>query len=648
MPSNLEQQRKRAKELLRAHRRGDAEAAARVQRHLPRAAGLAADQVLGLALKLADARLVVAREAGFASWPRLVRHLDGAMGLAAAVSAGDAAAVRAALARRPPPWQAREALEVAVERDDAEAARLLLAYGAWPDRAGRRWGRWGGCLHSALLLGRGVGLMEVLLAGGASVTARDAQGRTPLAIAVRTDRADAADLLRRHGAGDAEVSEIDRLLGACVRGERPAAPATRLVRSDHQHLCWAVRTGHVASLPALLALGLDPDIPDDDGETALHLAVAARSLPALEALLRARPRPDARNYRNQTPLSLALAVPDADLGDALAARLRHAGARQERGQPPELSAPFEAAADAVVAGDLDRLAALLDRHPELIAARSTREHRATLLHYVAANGVEDVRQVSPPNAAAVAELLLRRGADANALAYTYGGGPGQTALYLAVTSVHPEAAGIMADLVAALVRGGAKVNGLDDDRAPIVGARRSALPALAAAGAHVDLVSAAALGRLEEVKRRLAPDGTLPPGAKLGADVSRPDQEVKDQALLQACAIGHVELVQYLLAAGARVDARGSEGMTPLHRAAWGCHLDAVRLLLMHGASLEARNDYGGTVLDFVVWVVRNQWQEGRDYPALIETLIAAGADPGAVDGVPTGRAEVDRVFRRG
>src|SRR5262245_22836088 len=56
---------------------------------------------------------------------------------------------------------------------------------------------------------------------------------------------------------------------------------------------------------------------------------------------------------------------------------------------------FEAAAYAVVTGDVTTLRRLLREHPQLIRARSAREHRATLLHYVAANGVENYRQVSP-------------------------------------------------------------------------------------------------------------------------------------------------------------------------------------------------------------------------------------------------------------
>ena len=69
---------------------------------------------------------------------------------------------------------------------------------------------------------------------------------------------------------------------------------------------------------------------------------------------------------------------------------------------------FEEAADAVVEGDIATLEHLLDEDPSLIHARSTREHRCTLLHYVGANGFESFRQKSPPNAVEVAELLLRR------------------------------------------------------------------------------------------------------------------------------------------------------------------------------------------------------------------------------------------------
>ncbi len=65
---NLEQQKKRAKELLKAVRDDDADAVARWEAHHPK--GVAAGQ------QLADAHLVIARENGFPSWPRMKTHID--------------------------------------------------------------------------------------------------------------------------------------------------------------------------------------------------------------------------------------------------------------------------------------------------------------------------------------------------------------------------------------------------------------------------------------------------------------------------------------------------------------------------------------------------------------------------------------------
>ena len=60
-------------------------------------------------------------------------------------------------------------------------------------------------------------------------------------------------------------------------------------------------------------------------------------------------------------------------------------------------ARFEVAADAIVAGKIRTLQRLLREDPKLARARSMREHRSTLLHYVSANGVEDFRQKTPKN-----------------------------------------------------------------------------------------------------------------------------------------------------------------------------------------------------------------------------------------------------------
>ena len=64
---SLEQLRKQAKDLLRGHRAGEPDAAARVAAHHPHP-----DEPL----RLTGAQLVVAREHGFASWPRLRAYVE--------------------------------------------------------------------------------------------------------------------------------------------------------------------------------------------------------------------------------------------------------------------------------------------------------------------------------------------------------------------------------------------------------------------------------------------------------------------------------------------------------------------------------------------------------------------------------------------
>ncbi len=113
---------------------------------------------------------------------------------------------------------------------------------------------------------------------------------------------------------------------------------------------------------------------------------------------------------------------------------------------------FESAVEAVITGDLATLETLLRGNPELIRARSTRithfdppVHRATLLHYVAANGVEGYRQKTPINAVEIAKTLLEAGAEVDALADMYGGH--YATMSLLASSCHPANAGVQVALV---------------------------------------------------------------------------------------------------------------------------------------------------------------------------------------------------------
>jgi ATP-dependent Clp protease adapter protein ClpS len=81
LPANpdLAQERRRAKDLLKAVRSGDSAAIARLRSQHPRLAALSPGK-LAADVQLSDAQLVIAREHGFASWPSLKTHIEQASG----------------------------------------------------------------------------------------------------------------------------------------------------------------------------------------------------------------------------------------------------------------------------------------------------------------------------------------------------------------------------------------------------------------------------------------------------------------------------------------------------------------------------------------------------------------------------------------
>lgn len=291
-----------------------------------------------------------------------------------------------------------------------------------------------------------------------------------------------------------------------------------------------------------------------------------------------------------------------------------------------LNDAFERAADAIVSGDIGGLRTLLDEHPALIAARSTRVDHSTLLHYVAANGFEDERQRTPANIVEIASLLLDRGADVDATSDAYGGG--STVLGLVATSAHPRARGVQLALIELLLARGARIDG--DDTLPrlvhwaLANGCPEAAVALAGCGHHVPtLYAAAGVGDLTRVV----------------AQVDAATPEAREAALIVAAQQGHVDVVTFLLDRG--VDIAASNGMTALHQASGWCHLDLMRLLIDRGAPLEALNSYDGTVLSSTLWFayhVLDHEFERRDYAAALSLLVEAGARtdvyPGLLDDI--------------
>jgi ankyrin repeat protein len=302
---------------------------------------------------------------------------------------------------------------------------------------------------------------------------------------------------------------------------------------------------------------------------------------------------------------------------------------------------FEAAADAIVEGDIATLDRLLREEPDLIRTRSTREHRATLLHYVSANGVEDYRQTTPKNAMKVAEILLNAGAEVDATADVYGGGA--TTLGLVATSVHPERAGVQNALMQILLDYGAVIDhpqGAGNNSCAVIGClhndRPQAAEFLAAHGARLNLEGAAGVGRLDVVKSFFTDEGTLRPNAT---------KAQLQSGFIWACEYGRKEVVEFLLDKGIDLRAGENIGETALHLAAHRGQLEMIKLLLDRGAPLEAKNVYGGTMLGQATWSVIHG-DPSIDFVPVIEELLAAGAKIEEAD-YPTGNERVDEVLRR-
>ncbi len=105
--------------------------------------------------------------------------------------------------------------------------------------------------------------------------------------------------------------------------------------------------------------------------------------------------------------------------------------------------------------------------------------------------------------------------------------------------------------------------------------------------------TAAAAGDLNRVRTLLAEDPTL-----------RDSRDDRDRTpLYHAAATGHVEIVTFLLDAGAEIESADGSGATPLIGAVLGNHLPVVRILAERGADCTAAHNSYGPAIDIAFWV---------------------------------------------
>jgi hypothetical protein len=397
-------------------------------------------------------------------------------------------------------------------------------------------------------------------------------------------RKQAKDLARAYRAGDPDavtrVAAVEPDVTARPRRGRFAlADAQLVVAREYGLKSWPRLVRHLALDPNARRLHeLDvffQELPGVRSETLTLLELLEREVDALLAAHRARAAGAAALLRFTGGPRGRPGDTDAEIFGAELTRdqAREAIARwhwfeswsdTRRSAGALVDPAFEAAADAIVAGEAEELASLVARAPAIVQARSPFGHHATLLHHVAANGVEASRQwQSPSNAVEIARILLAAGADVDATCDAYGGG--WTALTLLVTSAHPAVAGVQADLVEVICRAGASPDGLADDGAPLWEAIKCgytpAVDRLVSCGARIDnLVLAASVGDLAAVRGYFDREGKLDLerardwGKAPLAGLNR--EHMLEYALIYAAYHGRREIVELLLTKGPDLSVR--------------------------------------------------------------------------------------------
>ncbi|AWV06062.1 ankyrin [Lysobacter maris] len=358
-----------------------------------------------------EGKRAVDRAAEAGRWA-LVAALDAAYAMPACISDEVDGESETPLPDRPPAALLRDALAEGREHGAVPVARLMSAV------------ELGRMLHIEPL--PGAAQVEWLLRHGADAGVLNPSG--DIAMFEWFDHGPDAwpqlEILLRYGHTPAGVGGLARFMAACVAdkgGARHGEPiALALVErgadpfatshTGDPPLTQAVRMGWTRLLERLLACGVDLNVRDSHGMSALHLAAALGRDDMLRRLVAHGAAPDLLAADGQTPLGVALSSGRRDLADWL----------DWRGWPlPRRPLRDSDVPAAAIVGDTDAVRRLLDLG---FPVDATDSQGCTALLRAAGGGHAEL-----------VELLLARGADPQRAANS-----GATPLSAAVSMRHAE------------------------------------------------------------------------------------------------------------------------------------------------------------------------------------------------------------------
>ena len=111
--------------------------------------------------------------------------------------------------------------------------------------------------------------------------------------------------------------------------------------------------------------------------------------------------------------------------------------------------------------------------------------------------------------------------------------------------------------------------------------------------------------------------------AKIAARGRALQNEHSEEAMHVAASNNAVDVMQWLRAQGADINARNNVGFTPMHAAAYNDSVNAMQWLRAHGADINARANDGGTPMHYATF---------GDSVNAMQWLRAQGADINARD----------------